>query len=118
MVGIRDHNRCLAEETHDFRCFPHREGGLMKKIKLSDLREKEVECFVYENPGLTIEEISKKLGISYKTAQRYLRRLRAKRRICARFEGGENIQHFYPNPSLKVENMTQLKILIKILEEG
>lgn len=89
----------------------------MRRIRVSEIRKKVVEYFVYENPGLTIEEIANALGISYKTAQRYLRKLRAEGRVIASLEGKDNVQHFYPNPSIRHESMTNLKVLLETFKE-
>jgi DNA-binding transcriptional ArsR family regulator len=110
------------ENKYIFTNSPTQEQGVFKQIKAKHIKMLKVLSYVGEHPGATIYEVSEGLGVSYKTAQRYLRELRGRGKLIARLGGKENYQKFYVNgiENIKInEVLSILKELLKsIHEEG
>jgi predicted transcriptional regulator len=77
----------------------------LKKIKLRQLWSLEILSFIHKNPGSSIREVADGLGISYQTAQRYLRELRGQGKLIVKLGSKNNIQRFYPNCSVKLDDI-------------
>jgi predicted ArsR family transcriptional regulator len=83
----------------------------------------EVLFFVHKHPGSSIIEVAEALGISYQTAQRYLRELRGRGKLDVKLGDKDvrarNVQRFYPHDSVKVNPvLLNLEEIIKgMLEE-
>jgi predicted transcriptional regulator len=90
-----------------------RKQGLFKHVKAKHIKMLKVLSYIGEHPGATIREVSEGLGISYKTAQRYLRELRGRGKLIAGLDGKENYQKFYVNG---IEN-TKINEVLSILKE-
>jgi predicted transcriptional regulator len=95
-----------------------REVSALKDMKLKHLRSLIVLYFVHKHPGSSILEVAKGLGISYKTAQRYLRELRGEGRLLVRLDKN-NTQRFYANISVKLSSalMDFEDVITNVLEE-
>lgn len=88
------------------------------RISLKDIQLLKVLSFVHEHPGSNILEVAEGLGVSYQTAQRYLRELRGRGRLIVRLGGKDNIQRFYPNDSVEVNAvLSNLMEVIKNVSE-
>jgi len=74
----------------------------LNDLRLKDFRSLMILIFVYEHPGSTISEVAKGVGISYKTAQRYLREFRQPGKLVAKFEDSCKLR-FYLNCPAKVD---------------
>lgn len=92
---------------------------MLKDIRLKHIRSLEVLIFVHKHPGSSIVEVAEGLGISYKTAQRYLRELRGRGKLDVKLGDKYNVQRFCPNDSVKVNPvLSDLEEIIKdMLEE-
>jgi predicted transcriptional regulator len=77
-----------------------------------------IVVLIQGNPGLTIEEVSKRFGdISYKAAQRCLRKLVDQGILFARIEKENPYKYrYYPNPNMK-EFFESTRLFLRELAE-
>ncbi|MGQ9468687.1 MAG: hypothetical protein ACUVTD_02500 [Nitrososphaerales archaeon] len=70
---------------------------IMSKSEVDTPKLARVAFFVKEHLGATIDDVAKGLGISYKSANRYLLQLRWLGILVAKFEGKDRELKFYPS---------------------
>jgi predicted transcriptional regulator len=94
------------------------EGFALKVVSKSEFdafKLAKVAVFIQENSGSTIKDLTEKLGISYKSSQRYLRILFIHGIVTVGIIKNDGAYRYYPNPS-KMEFFKLARSLIELLE--
>jgi predicted DNA-binding transcriptional regulator YafY len=76
----------------------------------------QIAILVKDNPGLTIDEVGCRVGISYKTAHRYLRKLREQGILYVKIEHGSEYKYhpfhqpvFFKSAEIIIEEMNKVQ---------